>query len=100
MTRTEKFHQHPKSFFWKGMALFVIFSVAIVTALYFFSQSLIKVEAPKKDYGRKVIIQLPNGKEVLTYENLIVKEDGKIFYKGENNKIDLTGGNIVYEDWK
>jgi hypothetical protein len=100
MTRTELNHQQPKSFFWKKITLFVMISVAFVTAAYFFSQSLIKIEAPKKDYGRKVIIQLPNGNEVLTYENLIVKEDGKMFYKGETHEIDLTGGNIVYEDWE
>ncbi|AIE59809.1 hypothetical protein [Bacillus methanolicus] len=100
MTRSERFHQQPKSFFWKRITLFFIFGVTIVAAVHFYSQSLIKIDPPKKDFGRKVIVQLPNGNKVLTYENLIVKEDGKMFYKGENHEIDVTGGNIVYKNWK
>ena len=63
-------------------------------------KSLIKIEAPKQVLGEKVIITLPEGKKVYTYENLIIEEEGKLFYKGESNTLNLTGGQIVYENWE
>jgi hypothetical protein len=67
---------------------------------YYYSKSLIKVEKPKEDLGRKVVIELPSGEEVFTYEKLVVRENGKMYYKGDRSTIDLTGGTIIYEDWK
>jgi hypothetical protein len=50
--------------------------------------------------GPKVVIHLPNGQKVYTYENLIFEKEGKTYYKGERNTIDLTGGTVDYEEWK
>lgn len=73
--------------------------ITIITALYFYSRSIIVIEAPKKDYGEKVIIHLPSGQQVYTYENLVVKKDGKLIYKGEHHTIELSGGKMKYADW-
>ncbi|RBP92126.1 hypothetical protein DFO70_10754 [Cytobacillus firmus] len=99
MTRSELHIEKPKSKFML-MTIVLLGFFAVFTALYFYSQSLITIEAPKKELGEKIIIQLPSGKSVFTYENLVVKEDGKLFYKGERNTLDLTGGTIVYEEWE
>lgn len=100
MTRTERLHEQRKSYFWKGFTLILLLFVLVVATAYYYSQSMIKIEAPKEDFGRKVVIQLPNGNEVLTYEKLIVEENGKLYYQGENNKLDLTGGSVLYEEWE
>ena len=100
MTRSELHMEKPKSKFMLVSIVLLGCIAAIFTALYFYSQSLITIEAPKKELGEKIIIQLPSGKSVFTYENLIVEEEGKLFYKGERNTLDLTGGTIVYEDWE
>ncbi|MBT2690389.1 hypothetical protein J7I93_19740 [Bacillus sp. ISL-47] len=101
MTRTDLHLEKPRSnFLMVSIILCGSCLIALFTALYFYSQSLITIEAPKKDLGQKIVIQLPSGKSVFTYENLIVKEEGKLFYKGERNTLDLTGGIIVYEEWE
>jgi hypothetical protein len=78
----------------------VLVLLLIMIGLYFYSQNLIRIETPKEDPGEKVIITLPTGKTIFTYENFIVEEDGKLLYKGEINTIDLTGGEVVYENWE
>jgi hypothetical protein len=83
---------------WRLYVLLVLFLIMI--GFYFYSQSLIRIETPKEDPGEKVIITLPTGKTIFTYENFIVEEDGKLLYKGERNTIDLTGGEVVYENWE
>ena len=60
--------------------------------LYFYSQALIKVEAPQLELGEKIVVTLSDGKTIYTYENLLVEEEGKLLYKGANSTIDLTGG--------
>nr|WP_263327562.1 hypothetical protein [Neobacillus sp. Marseille-Q6967] len=65
-----------------------------------FYRSTIKIEAPEVDLGEKVVIHLPNGQKVFTYENLIIEKDGKTYYQGERNRIDLTGGTVTYENWE
>ncbi|WP_026583450.1 hypothetical protein [Bacillus sp. J33] len=100
MTRSELHLKKTRNKFLLVSIILLGSVVALFTALYFYSQSLITIEAPKKELGQKVVIQMPSGKSVLTYENLIVKEEGKLFYKGERNTLDLTGGIIVYEDWE
>lgn len=74
--------------------------IAFIVAVYFYTQSLIVIEKPKPDLGEKIIVYLPTGETVYTYENLIVSEHGKLYYEGERNTIDLTGGKVVYEDWE
>jgi hypothetical protein len=83
---------------WKIPFLILLTAAAAILLLYY-SKSLIKIEAPKKDLGQKVVIELPTGENIYTYEKLLSKEDGKLYYKGERSEIDLTGGRILYEDW-
>lgn len=85
-------------FIWPVFVIVVFFS--IILGLYQFSQSIIRIEAPEQDLGKKVIISLPEGNIVYTYEKYLVEEDGKLFYKGERNTINLTGGDVVYENWE
>jgi hypothetical protein len=103
MTRIELYHQKAKQFSWKW-PLFFILTLMIVTAGFFlfkhYYQSTIKIEAPDENQGSKVVIHLPDGKEVFTYENYILEKDGRIYYKGERNTIDLTGGTVTYENWE
>jgi len=79
---------------------FIIAVITLLLSTYFYSKSLIKIKSPKQVLGEKVIITLPEGQTVYTFENLIIEEDGKLYYKGERNTLDLTGGQIVYENWK
>ena len=103
MTRIEQYHNKPKSFSWKGPFSFILACI-LVTSSYFvfryYYDTTIQIEAPVVELGPKVVIHLPNGQKVYTYENLIYEKDGKTYYKGERNIIDLTGGTITYENWK
>lgn len=76
--------------------LFLLFGGYIFTEKYFAKETA----SSKQELGDQVIITLPNGKKVYTYDNLLVEEDGKLLYKGERNTIDLTGGVVVYEEWE
>jgi hypothetical protein len=44
----------------------------------------------------------PYNQEILSHPNvnLIFEKDGKTYYKGERNTIDLTGGTVTYENWE
>lgn len=104
MTRFELYHSKPrKQFSWKGL-IFVFLSCLVLAGVFLvfshFYRSSIKIEAPEVDLGEKVVIHLPNGQKVFTYENLIVEKDGKTYYQGERNTIDLTGGTVTYENWE
>ncbi|MBU8877547.1 hypothetical protein BGM26_00910 [Bacillus sp. FJAT-29790] len=99
MSRSERHLVQPKQWFSKSLLILFLFCISAITALYFYSKSLIKIEAPKKDLGQKIIIKLPSGDQVFTYENLIVNEDGKLYYKGDRNTVDLTGGIVLIEEW-
>jgi hypothetical protein len=83
---------------WKILFL-ILMTAAAVLLIFYYSTSLIKIESPEKDLGQKVVIELPAGKNIYTYEKLLIKENGKLYYRGERNEIDLTGGRIIYEDW-
>ncbi|HJV32192.1 MAG TPA: hypothetical protein VJ558_08335 [Bacillales bacterium] len=103
MTRLELYHANPKQRNWKGPLFFILSCLILTAGIYVFInkwQNTIRIDAPETDLGKKVVIHLPNGQEVYTYEKLIVKKDGKTFYKGERNTIDLTGGTVAYENWK
>jgi hypothetical protein len=103
MTRFELYHQKSKQFSWKGSISFLL-TFIIVTAGFFvfryYYLSTIKIESPEENLGSQVVIHLPDGKEVFTYENYIYEKDGRTYYKGERNTIDLTGGTVVYENWE
>ena len=100
MSRAERFSNQRKPFYKKKSFYLLLSIFALILSLYYYSKSLIKIEAPEKVLGKKVIITLPAGQTVYTYENLIIKDDGKLLYKGESNTIDLTGGQIAYENWE
>lgn len=59
-----------------------------------------RVDSPVVDNGRQVIISLPNGQEVYTYERYLKKENEKLYYQGEDHKIDLTDGVVKYKNWE
>lgn len=99
MLRSERYSEKSTRLLKVRLILIPFLFIAAFTALSFYSQSLIKIEAPKKELGKKVIIELPSGDQIFTYENLIVNEDGKLYYKGERNELDLTGGIVLYEEW-
>jgi hypothetical protein len=82
----------------KIMFLIMLFvGLMVITNIYL--NGIIRVETPEVDLGRKVVIHLEDGKEVQTYENLLVKKKGKLYYQGEFNTIDVTGGIVVFQDW-
>ncbi|MEH7073255.1 hypothetical protein [Neobacillus drentensis] len=103
MTRVELYHTKPKRSPLKGL-FFLIVVCLIVTASFIvfrhYYQNTIKIEAPIENPGQKVVIHLPNGQKVYTYDRLLIEKDGKTYYKGERNTIDLTGGTVNYEEWK
>lgn len=103
MTRLELYHHQTRHFNWKGPLFILVFSLFILAGCllgyrHYFENS-IKLDAPKPNLGPKVVVQLPNGQKVFTYKNLIYQKDGKTFYQGERNMIDLTGGTVAYQNW-
>lgn len=104
MNRTEKIEEEntkiPRKLIYGG--IIVIILLFLLVGGYFISEKYFANEpaSTQKDLGDQVIITLPNGKKVYTYENLVVEEDGKLLYRGERNTIDLTGGVVVYEKWE
>ncbi|WP_462409667.1 hypothetical protein [Neobacillus sp. Marseille-QA0830] len=102
MTRVELHQKNSRPFPWKGLILILLGAVFFSVSLFVFShyyQSTIRIDAPEENVGKKVVIHMPNGQKVYTYENLIVEKNGKMYYKGDQNTIDLTGGTITYENW-
>ncbi|OIK15621.1 hypothetical protein BIV60_08750 [Bacillus sp. MUM 116] len=103
MTRLELYHAKPKQSSRKGPLFFILACIILTVGFFVFRYlyfSTIRIEAPAEDYGKKVVIQLPNGQKLYTYENLIIEKDGKKYYKGERNTIDVTGGKVDYNNWK
>ena len=103
MTRIELYHDKPKQLSWKGPLFFILACIIVSVGFFVFRyyyESSIRIEAPVVELGPKVVIHLPNGQKVYTYENLIFEKDGKTYYKGERNIINLTGGKVTYENWK
>jgi hypothetical protein len=103
MTRLELYHANPKKINWKGPVFSILSCLILATGILNFYnnwQKSIRIDAPDENLGKKVVVHLPNGQEVYTYEKLIIKKDGKTIYKGERNIIDLTGGTVAYENWK
>jgi hypothetical protein len=103
MTRLELYHDKTKQISLKGPLLFILICTIMIVGFFVFRhyyQTTIKIEAPQENLGPKVVIHLPNGQKVFTYENLIIEKDGKTYYEGERNTIDVTGGLVTYENWK
>lgn len=103
MTRLELYHQKPKHKSWKGRFFFIVIGMVLAACLityWQYDRRPIDLEAPVEEQGDKVVIDLPNGQKVYTFDHLIFEKDGKMYYKGERNTIDLTGGTVVYENWQ
>jgi hypothetical protein len=103
LTRAELYHTKPKQSSLKGLFFFIVVCLLLSVGFFAFRhyyQNTIKIEAPIENPGPKVVIHLPNGQKVYTYENLIREKDGKTYYKGERNTIDLTGGTVAFYEWK
>lgn len=103
MTRIELYHQKTKQFSWKRPFFFILTLMVLTVAFYMFLhfyQSTIKIESPEENVGSQVVIHLPDGKQLYTYENYIFEKDGRTYYKGERNTIDVTGGTVTYENWE
>lgn len=103
MTRIELYHQKTKKISWKRPFFFILTFIILIAGFFVFRhyyQSTIKIESPDENLGSKVVIHLPDGKEVFTYENYIIERDGRTYYKGERNTIDLTGGTVIYQNWE
>jgi hypothetical protein len=101
MTRVELYHK-PKRVKSNRKLFVLILLVFIAAGLFSFKyyQGTIRKDSPGENQGKKVIVHLPNGDDVFTYDKFIVKKDGKTYYKGEWNTINLTGGTIDYKNWK
>ncbi|MFT8323250.1 MAG: hypothetical protein ABF649_20495, partial [Bacillus sp. (in: firmicutes)] len=103
MDRSDKYKENKNPFRKKMMLVVSLVIIVVFISIYigighYFSHT--HTSTASRDLGEKVVITLPSGKKVYTFENLLVKENGKLLYKGERNTIDLTGGVVVYEDWK
>ncbi|SHT00052.1 Uncharacterised protein [Mycobacteroides abscessus subsp. abscessus] len=79
------------------VCLIVLF---LLVAKLYDNNTIVPVQPKEDEPGEKIIIILPSGKKVYTYENLIVSENGKLYYKGDRSELDLTGGIVKYEDWE
>jgi hypothetical protein len=104
MTRIELYHKHkPRQVQLRGPFLILLLFILIFASGYLlfqkYDQRPIRISSPDESPGKKVIVSLPNGQEVFTYEKYIVKKGSKIYYKGERNTIDLTGGKVEYKNW-
>lgn len=70
--------------FLEGTIFFILIFILLTVGFYVgrhFYQSTIKIESPEENLGSKVVIHLPDGKAVFTYENYIIEKDGKTYYK-------------------
>lgn len=103
MSRVELYHNKTKLFHWKVPFLFLLLLSLLLSGGYLIYQhyfeNTIRIDSPEENAGKKVVVSLPNGQEVFTYEKFIVKKGGKTYYQGERNTIDLTGGKVAYKDW-
>ncbi|WP_147532742.1 hypothetical protein [Bacillus marasmi] len=97
---TNKVEEQSLRFIKTKILILLLLLAGLVVAIHYYLKSQIQIEAPKVELGRKVIVQLPDGKEIQTYENLLVEEDGKLYYDGEFNTIDITNGIVVIQNWE
>lgn len=103
MSRIELYHNKTKNIQWKVPFLFFLLSILIAAGGFLlfqqYTQRTTQAGPIDENPGKKVVVSLPNGHEVFTYEKFIVKKGGKTYYKGERNTIDLTGGKVNYKNW-
>lgn len=99
MSRTERNQTQVNPFIKIKIVFLIMLFIGLMIVTNIYLKSMIRVETPQVDLGRKVVVHLEDGKEIQTYENLLVKKKGKLYYKGEFNTIDVTGGIVVFHNW-
>ncbi|MDF2903663.1 MAG: hypothetical protein K0S25_1301 [Bacillus sp. (in: firmicutes)] len=99
MSRSERNQTQVNPFLKIKIMFLIMLFVGLMVITNIYLNGIIRVETPEVDLGRKVVIHLEDGKEVQTYENLLVNKKGKLYYQGEFNTIDVTGGIVVFQDW-
>lgn len=99
MNETDKLKELNFRFFKTKIFILLILFGGLIVAIHYYLKSQIKIEAPEIDLGQKVIVQLPDGRELQTFENLLIEEDGKLYYEGELNTIDISDGIVIVQDW-
>ncbi|MFJ8247384.1 hypothetical protein [Peribacillus asahii] len=50
----------------------------------------------KEDLGREIIVHLPNGNTMHTYEGYIIHDEDKVLYQSKYYEKDITGSEIEY----
>ncbi|AGK53356.1 hypothetical protein [Bacillus sp. 1NLA3E] len=99
MSRSERNQTQVNPFLKIKIVFLIMLFVGLMVITNIYLNGIIRIETPEVDLGRKVVVHLEDGKEVQTYENLLVKKKGKLYYQGEFNTIDVTGGIVVFQDW-
>lgn len=100
MDKVEKDEEQAFRFIKTKIIILLLLLAGLVVTVHYYLKSQIQIEAPEIDPGRKVVVKLPDGKELHTFENLLVEEEGKLYYEGEFNTIDITNGIVVIQDWE
>lgn len=80
----------------KKLLVLIGLLVILLAITYHFTVG-ISAPATAVDQGRQVTVKLQNGTSMETYEEYIVQKDGKMYYEGDYNTIDLTGAELTYE---
>lgn len=99
MNEIDKLEEQTFRFFKTKLLILLLLLAGLIVAIHFYLKSQIKIEAPEIDLGRKVVVKLPEGRELQTFENLLIEDNGKLYYEGEFNTIDISDGVVVIQDW-
>ncbi|NMD69195.1 hypothetical protein HHO41_02760 [Bacillus sp. DNRA2] len=99
MNEIDKLEEQTFRYFKTKILILLLLLAGLIVAIHFYLKSQIKIEAPEIDLGRKVVVKLPEGRELQTFENLLIEDNGKLYYEGEFNTIDISDGVVVIQDW-
>lgn len=100
MYEIEKLEEQTFRYFKTKILILLLLLAGLIVTIHFYLKSQIKIEAPEIDLGRKVVVKLPEGRELQTFENLLIEDNGKLYYEGEFNTIDISDGVVVIQDWE
>lgn len=78
----------------------MIFLVGVLLLLVFYKMSS-PSDVPadysnKKDQGREVVIEMPNGHKMTTYEKYLVQIDDQLYFKNEYQEFKIKG-EVIYK---
>lgn len=86
-----------ESFIQAYKPLWIIVSACfIVTWLYLKLPVSHHTQPATTNLGRTVIVYMPNGTKMYTYEKYIIQKDGKTYYKSEYYNMNITNARIEY----